>query len=90
MEFLFFNLKNILVEAIEERFGTALPYIKISDIENKKIAFPPFPILQKFHSIVEPLFQKIILNQKEIIALRKVRETLLPLLVFGKLRIEEV
>ncbi|MCI4463706.1 MAG: restriction endonuclease subunit S, partial [Caldisericum sp.] len=62
----------------------------INALKNYLLPLSPFPILQKFHSIVEPLFQKIILNQKEIMALRKVRDTLLPLLVFGKLRIEEV
>jgi type I restriction enzyme S subunit len=50
----------------------------------------PSHILQSFHSLVEPLFQKIILNQKQIMTLRKIRDTLLPLLVFGKLRVEEV
>jgi type I restriction enzyme S subunit len=90
MEFLFFTIKNILIELIEERSGTALPYIKISDIERKEILLPPSPILQSFHSLVEPLFQKIILNQKQIMTLRKIRDTLLPLLVFGKLRVEEV
>jgi type I restriction enzyme S subunit len=90
MEFLFFTLKNILIELIEERSGTALPYIKISDIEKKEILLPPPHILQSFHSLVEPLFQKIILNQKQIMTLKKVRDTLLPLLVFGKLRVEEV
>ncbi|SNZ12039.1 restriction endonuclease subunit S [Hydrogenobacter hydrogenophilus] len=57
---------------------------------NKFILIPPPSILQHFHSLVEPLFQKIIINQKQIMTLKKVRDTLLPLLVFGKLRIEEL
>jgi len=56
----------------------------------KLLQIPPPPILQSFHSLVEPLFQKIILNQKQIMTLRKVRDTLLPLLIFGKLRVEEI
>ncbi len=59
-------------------------------MQNKMIIFPPPSILQKFHSLVEPLFQKIILNQKQIMLLRKIRDKLLPLLVFGKLRVEEI
>jgi type I restriction enzyme S subunit len=90
MEFSFFTLKNILIEVIEGRAGTALPYIRISDIENKEFPIPPSPILQSFHSLVEPLFQKIILNQKQIMTFRKIRDTLLPLLIFGKLRVEEI
>ena len=58
--------------------------------ENFFILLPPQPILQHFHSLVEPLFQKIILNQKQIMVLRKIRDTLLPKLVFGKLRVEEI
>jgi len=64
------------------------------DLQNFKINYPlllpPPHILQSFHSLVEPLFQKIILNQKQIMILRKIRDTLLPLLVFGKLRVEEI
>jgi len=56
----------------------------------KFILIPPQPIIQRFHSLVEPLFQKIILNQKQIMVLRKIRDTLLPKLVFGKLRVEEI
>ena len=62
----------------------------INALKNYLIPIPPSHILQSFHSLVEPLFQKIILNQKQIITLRKIRDTLLPLLVFGKLRVEEV
>lgn len=59
-------------------------------LEMYEFVIPPPPILQKFHSLVEPLFQKIITNQKQIMLLRKVKDKLLPLLVFGKLRLEEV
>jgi len=88
--FIYCLLKNLLSEIIEERIGTALPYMKISDIQEKIILIPPQPTLQHFHSLVEPLFQKIILNQKQIMVLRKIRDALLPRLVFGKLRVVEI
>ena len=62
----------------------------INALKNYLIPIPPSHILQSFHSLVEPLFQKIILNQKQIMTIRKIRDTLLPLLVFGKLRVEEL
>ena len=62
----------------------------VNALKDYIIPIPPWPILQKFHSLVEPLFQKIILNQKEIMVLRKIRDTLLPQLVFGKLRVVEL
>lgn len=70
--------------------GTNISNLKKTDLENYKLLLPPSHILQKFHSLVEPLFQKIILYQKQIMTLRKIRDTLLPLLVFGKLRVEEI
>ena len=62
----------------------------VNALKNFLIPIPPQPILQRFHSLVEPLFQKIILNQKQIMVLRKIRDALLPKLVFGKLRVEEI
>ena len=88
--FIYCLFKNLLSEIIEEQIGTALPYMKISDIQEKIILIPSQPILQHFHSLVEPLFQKIILNQKQIMVLRKIRDALLPKLVFGKLRVMEI
>ncbi|WP_448587266.1 restriction endonuclease subunit S [Thermocrinis sp.] len=70
--------------------GTSQPLITKTALGNEPIIVPPSSILQSFHSLVEPLFQKIILNQKQIMTLRKIRDTLLPLLVFGKLRVEEL
>lgn len=70
--------------------GTTYEAITKEELSSFPILLPPSPILQKFHSLVQPLFEKIINNQKEIMILKKVRDTLLPLLVFGKLRVEEV
>jgi type I restriction enzyme S subunit len=59
-------------------------------MRNKPILIPPEPILEKFHSLVGPLFKKIAINQKQILILRGIRDTLLPLLIFGRLRVEEI
>jgi type I restriction enzyme S subunit len=86
--FLYFNFNRELLKSFEK--GTTYDAIVKEDIENFLAVIPPTHILQSFHSLVEPLFQKIILNQKQIMTIRKIRETLLPLLVFGKLRVEEL
>jgi len=46
-------------------------------------------VIKEFERIAETIRKKVVLNQKQIMTLRKVRDTLLPLLVFGKLRVEE-
>ena len=70
--------------------GSTQPLITKTAIGDENVILPPQPILQHFHSLVEPLFQKIILNQRQIMVLWKIRDALLPKLVFGRLRVEEV
>ncbi|MCM8809701.1 MAG: restriction endonuclease subunit S [Candidatus Omnitrophica bacterium] len=86
--FQYFYTINLFYEY--ESGTTSIKNLDIKSILNLLILFPPPPILQKFHSLVEPLFQKIINNQKQIMVLKKIRDTILPLLVFGKLRVEEL
>jgi type I restriction enzyme S subunit len=87
---IYLTLKFYEDEIMSHRTGSAIPHLDKDFLKSFLILLPPSHILQSFHSLVEPLFQKIILNQKQIMTLRKIRDTLLPLLVFGKLRIEEV
>jgi len=87
---LYLTLKFYEDELMSHRTGSAIPHLDKEFLKDFLLLLPPSPILQSFHSLVEPLFQKIILNQKQIMSLRKIRDTLLPLLVFGKLRVEEI
>jgi len=84
------ELKFYEDEIMSHRTASAIPHLDKDYLKNFPLLFPPPHILQSFHSLVEPLFQKIILNQKQIMTLRKIKDTLLPLLVFGKLRVEEM
>ncbi len=86
--YLYLLTNNELLKATER--GTTFDAIIKLELDNFPLLLPPPPILQRFHSLVEPLFQKIILNQKQIMLLRKVRAELLPKLVFGKIRIVEI
>jgi len=70
--------------------GSTQPLIRKGDVEKLLMLDPPQPILQRFHSLVEPIFRKTILNQKQILTLKKIRDTLLPQLVFGRLRVESI
>jgi len=92
-EFVYLLAKNddFREAAINSMSGTSgRQRADINALKDFIIPIPPTYILQSFHSLVEPLFQKIILNQKQIMILRKIRDTLLPLLVFGKLRVKEI
>jgi type I restriction enzyme S subunit len=87
---IYLTLKFYEDDLMSHRTGSAIPHLDKDFLKLFPILIPPSHILQSFHSLVEPLFQKIILNQKQIMTLRKIRDTLLPLLVFGKLRVKEV
>lgn len=87
--YVYYFLKNVSLEDIGLSH-TAVPGLDIHFLNSVKITFPLQAHIEKFHSIVEPLSQKILLNKRQIIALEKIRDALLPLLVFGKLRVEEI
>lgn len=88
---LYLLLKHTREDSSSFSTGTGVLGMDINNFrKNKLVILPPSSILSKFHALVEPLFQKIINNQKQIMVLRKIRNTLLPLLVFGKLRVEEI
>lgn len=89
--FLYFFLKFTREESASFHSGTSILHFDVKNFRlNKLVLKPKDDILQKFDSLVNPLFQKIIRNQKEVMTLRKIKDTLLPLLVFGRLRVEEI
>lgn len=89
--FMYLYLKYTQEDNVTFSTGTNVLGLDIDNFrQNKYILIPPKPILEWFHSLVEPLFQKIILNEKEIMLLKKARDTLLPQLVFGRLRVVEI
>lgn len=50
---------------------------------------PAGPVLQSFLSISEPLFQRVIANERQAQTLSTLRDTLLPRLISGQLRLPE-
>lgn len=86
--YLYLKINSELLKSYER--GTTYDAITREELKNFLILIPEKNVLNSFHSLVEPLFHKIILNQKQIMTLKKIRDTLLPLLVFGKLRVEEL
>lgn len=53
------------------------------------VIFSSSPTLQKFHTLVEPLLKNYPQPETDY-SLKKIRDTLLLLLVFGKLRVKEM
>ena len=68
--------------------GTATLNLNTGDFSKMEILKPDNETLQKFHKIVEPTFDKIFINSKQIQTLENLRDTLLPKLLSGEVRVK--
>lgn len=83
-----FSLKKELDKFNSE--GTVFGSINRSSIENLKIIIPPMNIIQKFDSLVRSLDIKLFDLFKETEHLKEIRDTLLPKLMSGELKLSEI
>jgi len=68
--------------------GSAQPQITIESLDGYEIMMPSKEIIYKFGQVAEPITQKILLNDNEINTLSQIRDSLLPRLMSGKLRVK--
>lgn len=83
-EYLFLALHNIDFYSFNR--GSTQPLITQGDIKNISLAYN-INLTYKFHNIVNKLEEKIINNTKQIQTLTELRDTLLPRLISGKIRV---
>jgi len=68
--------------------GSAQPNISASQIEDIEITVPNKELIEEFGIMVNPFFEKILENQYQIRTLTQLRDTLLPRLMSGQIKIE--
>lgn len=68
--------------------GTATLNLNTGNFANIIAPFPGDTLLSKFHTIVDPIFRKIFKNQQQVRTLEKLRDTLLPKLMSGEVRVK--
>jgi len=68
-------------------YGSAQPNISSSDIESVKVLVPKAELLISFNNIFKPIFYKITENLYEMDYLTQIRDSLLPKLMTGKIRV---
>jgi type I restriction enzyme S subunit len=68
--------------------GTATLNLNTGDFKKMGILKPNEDILNNFHNLVEPQFNKIFANQQQIKTLENLRDTLLPKLMSGEVRVK--
>ncbi len=74
--------------AIAASHATTMGHIKRRDLDEAMVLIPSIDELEKMTLIVEPLIDKIIENNKQIRTLTALRDTLLPKLMSGEMRVE--
>ena len=70
--------------------GSALQQLPIGKLKKVMFLLPDNETLEKFDSIVEPLFIQVFANNEENIRLSQLRDTLLPKLMSGELDISDI
>ncbi|PSM48954.1 restriction endonuclease subunit S [Chroococcidiopsis sp. CCALA 051] len=69
--------------------GSAQPNISASGIESARLVIPPDSLIKSFNQKANALFDKIISNRVESRTLIATRDTLLPKLMSGEIRVKE-
>ena len=86
--FLFLTMKSSydLLHAMASG-GTATLNLNTGDFSKIPVVYPGKDVLMNFHNKIEPFFTKIYFNQSQIRTLAKMRDTLLPKLMSGEVRL---
>lgn len=69
--------------------GAKMPRVNWKDIAAYPICVPPIAIAEKFSNAVKPLFSQMMANVLQTQTLANLRDTLLPRLISGQLRLPE-
>lgn len=84
----FYKMKSLMDEIKQfNETGTVFGSISKKDFENIEISVPPINIVKEFQNQVKPIDDKIIKNSKQIRTLTQLRDTLLPKLMNGDVRV---
>ena len=69
--------------------GTTLPRTNWKDMSSYKTVLPKIEIAQKYTEVIQPIIKRIIENIHQSRALAQIRDTLLPKLLSGEIRVDD-
>ncbi len=87
------NLAKFIYHFIKEldlssmNVGSAVPSMTTEVLNNLPINIPPASFFNEFESTINPFYSKLKINQTQIRTLEKMRDTLLPKLMSGEVRV---
>ena len=84
--YLLINKKK--VDALQ--WGAAQPHVYAKDINKLPLAIAPLNVLNQFEEKISEMFDLIEVKDKEIVRLASLRDTLLPKLMSGQIKVRDV
>lgn len=88
--FVYFLMDAILNNLMSRTHGTVFDTITKRTLNEQDIVLPPESEREKFYSQVNPLMEQIKENQRENENLEETRDTLLPKLMSGEIRVNDI
>ena len=87
-EFLYLWVRSRMPDLIAGQTGGAQQHINKNDVNELPLLVPPQSIMSRFLALSEPLFSRIRVGEFESLALKELRDALLPKLLSGEIRVK--
>jgi len=87
-EYIYLWIKHYIKDIISNQTGGAQQHINRNDVKNTTIIKPDEVTYEKFMNLIKPIFDKISKNSFQIRTLEQMRDTLLPKLMRGEIRVK--
>ncbi|WP_257627095.1 restriction endonuclease subunit S [Pseudomonas sp. Xaverov 259] len=82
-------LNPVFAELARNKQTTGLGHVTVADLKRLKVVSPPESVIEKFNDSAEPIHQMIFGNEQQAQTLTQIRDTLLPRLISGQLRLAD-
>lgn len=87
-EFIYFWIDHIIHDLLSWQTGGAQQHINKNNIDESSILVPDSEIMSTYKKLMIPIFKQITINCFENVNISKIRDSLLPKLMSGKIRIK--
>ena len=83
-------IKSAMQDIIDRANGSTFLEISKSNFRGIHLTCPTSDVMKIFDEVAKPLYERMVIAQRESVALAALRDTLLPKLISGDLRVSEV
>jgi len=86
---LYCQMRHEIGNLVHAAHGSVFDTITTNTFGTSKVVLPPWPLLEKFEELIAPLFLRVLVGTRAIRTLAALRDTLLPKLISGELRVKD-